>query len=145
VTRRRPAIGPALALAWLGLAGAAGAAPAAADAQRGARVFQRCYACHSVVPGEAGLPGPSLRCVLGRRAGTLPDFEFSPAMVDAGRTDGLVWSRATLDAFLADPARMVPGTTMAMPGLPEAQDRRDVIDFLEATAPCPHPPRTSSP
>jgi len=44
----------------------------AADPVRGERVFQRCYACHSVVAGEEGLSGPSLRCVLGRQAGALP-------------------------------------------------------------------------
>ncbi len=100
-------------------------------AARGERVFQRCYACHSVVAGEDRLPGPNLRGVLGRRAGTLLGFEFSPAMIEAGAARGLVWTRATLDAFLADPERVVPGTTMAMPGLPDADDRRDVVDYLE--------------
>jgi cytochrome c len=63
---------------------------AAADPVRGERVFQRCYACHSVLAGENNLPGPNLRCVLGRRAGTLPGFQFSPAMVEAGAAHGLV-------------------------------------------------------
>ena len=98
---------------------------------RGERVFQRCYACHSVVAGEDKFPGPNLRGVLGRRAGALPGFEFSPAMIEAGAAHGLVWTRATLDAFLADPERVVPGTTMGMPGLPDADDRRDMIDYLE--------------
>jgi cytochrome c2 len=98
-------------------------------------VFQRCYACHSVVAGEDRLPGPSLRCVLGRRAGSLPGFEFSPALVEAGRRD-LVWTRTTLDAFLTDPLAVVPGTTMAMPGLPGVDDRRDVIDYLERAGRC---------
>lgn len=101
-----------------------------ADAKRGERVFQRCYACHSVRGGEDRLPGPTLRGVLGRRAGTLPGFEFSPAMTAAG-AGGLVWTRATLDAFLADPYDIVPGTVMGMPPLIDAQDRQDVIDFLE--------------
>jgi cytochrome c len=78
--------------------------PAAADSLRGERVFQRCYACHSVATEEEHLPGPSLRCVLGRRAGTRPGFAFSPAMVDAGSARGLVWTRATLDTFLAPSA-----------------------------------------
>jgi cytochrome c len=55
-----------------------------ADAERGARAFQRCRACHSVRPGEDKLPGPNLRGVLGRRAGTLAGFRFSPAMIEAG-------------------------------------------------------------
>jgi len=106
-----------------------------ADPARGERVFQRCYACHSVAE-ETKLPGPHLRCVLGRRAGTLPGFEFSPAMVDAGAARGLVWTRATLEAFLTDPEALVPGTTMGPPTLPGADDRRDVIDYLEASGRC---------
>src|SRR5262249_30514909 len=89
-------------------------------------------------------PGPNLRCVLGRRAGTLPGFEFSPAMVEAGAARGLVWSRATLDRFLADPLGALPGTTMAMPGLPVAEDRRAVIDYLESAGPCGGAPRSQA-
>jgi cytochrome c len=114
------------------------AAPtASADPVRGERVFQRCYACHSVVAGEHNLPGPNLRCVVGRRAGTLPGFEFSAVMTAAGAARGLVWTRATLDAFLADPRALVPETTMGMPGPLEAEDRRDVIDYLERAGVCP--------
>jgi len=113
---------------------------ARADPVRGERVFQRCYACHSVVAGEENLPGPNLRCVLGRSAGTLPGFRYSPAMTEAGAAKGLVWTRATLDAFLLDPLRLVPETAMSMPGLPSAEDRRDVIDYLEQVGPCPAAP-----
>ena len=100
-------------------------------------MFQRCYACHSVVAGEDNLPGPNLRCVLGRSAGTLPGFRFTPAMVAAGASTGLVWTRVTLDAFLVDPLRLIPETAMSMPGIPGAEDRRDVIDYLERAGPCP--------
>ena len=75
--------------------------------------------------------------MLGRRAGTLPGFEFSPAMIEAGTARGLVWTRATLDAFLVDPQRLVPGTAMWIPSLSVAEDRRDVIDYLERAGPCP--------
>ena len=109
---------------------------ARADPVRGERVFQRCYACHSVVAGEDKLPGPNLSCVLGRRAGTVPGFEFSPAMIEAGAARGLVWTRAALDAFLADPQRVVPGTAMGPSGLPGADDRRDVLDYLEQAGRC---------
>jgi cytochrome c len=105
-----------------------------ADSARGQRAFQRCYACHSLRAGEHDLPGPSLRGIIGRRAGTLPGFEFSVGMIEAGRSRKLVWTRETLDAFLVDPERMVPGTTMGGPGLPDAEDRRDVIDYLEQSA-----------
>jgi cytochrome c len=112
----------------------AGLSPLRADSARGERVFQRCFACHSVVAGEDTLPGPNLRGVIGRRAGTLPGFRFSPALVEAGAR-GVVWTREALDAYLADPARFIPGTEMGLPGLREADDRRDVIDFLERRTP----------
>jgi cytochrome c len=105
-------------------------APLRADPARGERVFQRCIACHSVVAGEDKLPGPNLRTVIGRRAGTLPGFRFSPALTEAG-AGGLVWTRQTLDAYLAHPSLVIPGTEMGPPGLREAGDRQDVIDFLE--------------
>lgn len=117
-----------------GAATLAGLSPLRADSAQGERVFQRCFACHSVVAGEDKLPGPNLRGVIGRRAGTLPGFRFSPALVEAGAR-GLVWTRETLDAYLADPARFIPGTEMGLPGLREADDRRDVIDFLERRTP----------
>jgi len=108
------------------------------DPARGERVFQRCYAWHSVVSGEHGLPGPNLHGVLGRRAGTLREFRFSLAMVEAGTKRGLVWTRATLDQFLADPQRVVPGNE---PTFPDADDRHDMIDYLEqASAPRSHRP-----
>ena len=131
---------------WLLASGAVTAAwlpPAGADPARGERVFQRCFACHSVVEGENHLPGPNLRGVIGRRAGTRPGSRFSPALIEAGAR-GLVWTRATLDAYLADPERFPPGAEMAMPGLREADDRRDVIDYLQQSSPqsVPKPRRT---
>jgi cytochrome c2 len=124
VTRLAAGLAAAAAalLAWL--------SGARADAGRGEVVFQRCYACHSVKAEEKNLQGPSLRGVLGRRAATVPGFEYSPAMVEAGAKRRLVWTRKTLDAFLADPQRFVPGTSMSMPPLPGPTDRRDVIDYL---------------
>jgi cytochrome c2 len=70
----------------------------------------------------------------------MPGFEFSPAMIAAGATRGLVWTRATLDAFLLDPPGLVPGTTMWIPRLTASEDRQDVIDYLERTGACPIDP-----
>ncbi|MGH7702923.1 MAG: c-type cytochrome [Gemmatimonadales bacterium] len=127
--------GSAVTVAWL--------SPLRADSARGQPVFQRCVACHSVVAGEDKLPGPTLRGVIGRRAGVLPGFRFSPALIDAGAR-GLVWTRETLDTYLADPERLVPGTEMGPPGQREANDRRDVTDYLErpGSTPGPTPRRT---
>jgi cytochrome c len=122
---------PAAALAAAAALVLMGTADAASGQLRsGERVFQRCFACHSIVAGEDRLPGPNLRTVLGRRAGTLPGFRFSPAMIEAGAR-GLVWTRPTLDAYLADPQTYLPGTEMSMPPLTRAEDRQAVIEYLE--------------
>jgi cytochrome c len=131
VTRLAAGLAGAAALLFAGLCGAR------ADEGRGEVVFQRCYACHSVKAEEKNLQGPSLRDVLGRRAGTVPGFEYSAAMIDAGANHRLVWTRKTLDAFLADPQRLVPGTSMSMPPLRGPADRRDVIDYLAQNAKAP--------
>ena len=55
-------------------------------------------------------------------------------MIEAGLRRHVVWTRKTLDAFLADPQRLVPGTTMVTPGLSRADERRDLIDYLEAAS-----------
>ncbi len=93
-----------------------------------ALAFNFCVSCHSNVAGESGLPAPHLAGVIGRRAGTLPDFDYSPAMRAAG-AGGLVWTRETLRAFLADPQAVVPGTQMQRP--PPGTPVDDVISLLE--------------
>ena len=139
MTRLTAGLAAAAALLLAGLSGAR------ADAGRGQVVFQRCYACHSVKAEENNLQGPSLSGVLGRRAGTVPGFEYSPAMIEAGAKRRLVWARKTLDAFLADPQRFVPGTSMSMPPLRGAVDRRDVIHYLAQNAKGPRGAAETSP
>ncbi len=106
-------------------------AAARADAARGQQVFQHCAACHSVATGASATPGPNLRGVIGRRAGTLAGFEYSSAMIDAGKSDNIVWTRDTLDKYLTDPDDVVPGTAMRLSFQLTAGERRDVIDYLE--------------
>jgi cytochrome c len=124
-----------LAAGLIGLLAASLAATAEGDAARGARVFQRCYACHSVDPNETGqLQGPSLYRVIGRPAASVAGFEYSDAMKAKGAT-GLTWTAAALDRFVADPEAFVPGTTMVvLPPLQDAQDRTDLIAYLSGVA-----------
>jgi cytochrome c len=103
------------------------------DAGRGARVFQRCYSCHSVDPGEKPLQGPNLAGVIGRRAGTLPRFEYSEAMTAAGR-GGLVWTEEKLDLYVTDPEAVVPGTAMGPVRLGSPADRADLIAYLKSVS-----------
>ena len=100
------------------------------DAAHGERVFQFCFACHSVDPAEqANLQGPSLYRIVGRPAASLSGYDYSEAM--RGRAaKGLVWDEATLDAYIGDPENVVPGTKMSAPPMRDAQDRADLIAYL---------------
>jgi cytochrome c len=99
---------------------------AAADLERGELLGLACLACHKLAAGEGTLVGPNLHGVFGRPAGTLPGFEFSPAL----KASGLVWTPLSLEAWLADPSGFVEGTTMAFTGYRSPDDRRDLIAYL---------------
>jgi nitrite reductase (NO-forming) len=106
-------------------AGSATATPPGGDAAAGRLVFRKCQACHSMEPSKA-LLGPSLAGVLGRKAGAETNYNYSSAMKQAN----LVWDAKSLDAYLADPQKVVSGNKMPFPGLKTAQDRADVIAFF---------------
>lgn len=117
--------------AFLGLALAAmvtaGPAAAEGDAEEGEKVFRRCMACHSLEPGQHRV-GPSLAGVFGREAGIVEGFgRYSDAMKNAD----VVWNEENLDAYLKDPKSFIPGNKMVFPGLRKAEDRADVIAYLE--------------
>jgi len=100
------------------------------DAARGERVFQYCFSCHSVDPNEqTPLEGPSLYHILGRPTAALPGFNYSDAMSKRG-TGGLKWDARTLNAYIADPQAIVPGTRMSAAPLRDDQARADLIAYL---------------
>lgn len=101
-----------------------GAAPAAAaDAGRGASLYQaRCGGCHSIATNRIG---PRHAGVVGRKAGSLPDFGYSPAL----RAAGFVWTAERIDQWLQGPPKMVPGAKMFFT-VKEAADRADIIAYL---------------
>lgn len=101
---------------------AAMAAPAG-NAARGEALYERCFACHSLENDRAG---PRHCGLLGRRAGSVPGFDYSPAM----RASGIVWDAKSLDRFLADPVGTVPGTSMGYAGIKDARERADLIAYL---------------
>ena len=109
----------------LGLTGLALTAQAASDAVRGEQVYARCMACHALAYDRVG---PRHCGLLGRRAGSVPGFAYSPAM----KNSGLVWDEKTLNRFLAKPLAVVPGTAMTYDGVPDAHDRSDLIAYLKA-------------
>ncbi len=85
-----------------------------------------CGACHSLAAGQPHRTGPNLHGVFGRKAGTAQGYAYSSAL----RESGIIWSRETLDRFLAAPAAMVPGTRM-ITATRDSQRRREIVDYLE--------------
>ena len=85
-----------------------------------------CRTCHIVREGDNRL-GPNLHKVVGRKAGSLPDYGFSSAMKEAG----FVWDEEKLDRFIANPDEVVPGNSMKpYGGLSSGDDRKKIIAFL---------------
>jgi cytochrome c len=101
-------------------------ANAAGDAARGEARFQDCAACHKLETGVNNV-GPSLHDVFGRKAGTIADFRYSPAL----KRSGITWTPETLDKFITDPQAMVPANRMPYAGMANANDRADLIAYLE--------------
>ncbi|MGG5822949.1 c-type cytochrome [Falsiroseomonas sp. HW251] len=100
----------------------------AADPARGQELFALCQACHTL-NGENGT-GPTLKGVVGRQAGAVAGFRYSPAM----RRANLVWDDANLERFLADPQDVIRGNRMPFDGVPSAQDRADIVAYLDQAA-----------
>lgn len=99
----------------------------AGDPTAGRLVFRKCQACHSMEPGK-NILGPSLSGVMGRKSASVDGYSYSTAMKGAN----LTWDAATLDRYLSDPAKVVPGNKMPFPGLKTDHDRADVIAYIAA-------------
>jgi cytochrome c oxidase assembly protein Cox11 len=94
------------------------------DAARGQQIFaERCGACHGLDQNKAG---PLLRGIFGRKAGSTPGYNYSPALTHAG----LSWSADSLDRWLTDPRKVIPGARMPSRVL-DASTRRDIIAYLK--------------
>lgn len=94
------------------------------DIMRGEQIYARCLACHALAYDRVG---PHHCGLFGRRAGSVPGFPYSQAM----KNSGIVWDAKTLDRFLADPLGAVPGTAMTYAGVPDPQNRADLIAYLK--------------
>jgi cytochrome c len=118
------AVATALLLCGLG----AGASHAAGDATKGKAAFVRqCAICHTVEKEGANRYGPNLFGIVGKRAGSVPDFNYSRAF---RTTATFEWSEGLLGPWISLPATMVPGTTMGVfPGVAE-RDKDDIVAYL---------------
>jgi cytochrome c len=126
---------------WLAASLAAAPVLAAGDSTRGARAFGACAACHTLEPGRH-LTGPSLAGLWGRKAGVLKSF---PRYSAALKRSGIVWNERTLDAWLANPEKSVPGNYMLFRGISDERTRADLAAFLRTAGEVGEPRAPRSP
>lgn len=118
----------ALAAVAVGLPLLAAAPAPAGDAQAGQRSFALCASCHSRVVGEPTKQGPNLAGVFGKKAGTNDaKFAYSSAL----KTAATPWNDRNLDAWLARPTALVPGTKMAFAGVADPKTRANIVAYLK--------------
>ena len=110
---------------------AVGPANASGDAARGQILYQQCEDCHSIDENDVG---PMHRGVVGRLAGTVSDYRYSPAL----RNAKIVWTEENLDKWLTNPQEFIPGALMFY-DVKHPQDRADIIAFLKERAAEPGP------
>lgn len=103
------------------------AAPRAHAQDAGEAIFKRyCQVCHTVEAGKNKI-GPSLAGIVGRKAGSVPGYAYS----DANKNSGVTWDEATLDTYLTDPRKFIPGTKMLFVGIKNADERKALIAYLK--------------
>ena len=100
-------------------------------AAAGAKIANRCKACHALDKPIAKI-GPHLVGIVGRPVASVADFtKYSDAMKASGAA-GAVWDAATLSQYLADPKGFIPGNSMAFPGIKKPEDIANLIAYFES-------------
>ncbi|WP_395710647.1 c-type cytochrome [Reyranella sp.] len=94
------------------------------NVERGEEIYTRCLACHALPHNRVG---PRHCGLFGRKAGTVPNYAYSPAM----KKYGVTWTEETLDHFIENPLKTVPGTKMGYAGVKDPQERADLIAYLK--------------
>jgi formylglycine-generating enzyme required for sulfatase activity/cytochrome c2 len=98
------------------------------DPVLGQKQFSPCTLCHDAVAGSVDREGPSLHGIFGKRAGAnRPKFAYSEVL----RKSGIVWNEETLDAWIKNPAVLVPHTLMSFAGITQAQTRANIVAYLK--------------
>ncbi|MDB5959645.1 MAG: cytochrome c family protein [Massilia sp.] len=104
------------------------AAASAASIAAGQRVFALCASCHQIGGRVGAAFGPQLTGIVGRPAAATTDFKYSPAM----KASHLVWTEQNLAAFIRDPKKVVPGTSMRFWGLSDERQIADLLAYLRS-------------
>ena len=99
----------------------------AQDAASGEKIFVQCKACHQIGESAKNAVGPLLNGLLGRKAGTIEGYSYSPA----NKNSGITWDEATFRDYIKDPKAKIPGTKMIYVGLKDEQKTNDLVAFLK--------------
>jgi len=105
------------------------------DIGNGERQFARkCSVCHTLQVDGRRRAGPTLFGVFGRQAGTLEGYPYSDALLKST----IIWDEATIDRLFKDgPDVVTPGTKMPIQRMKNAQDRQDLVRFLQSATKTP--------
>ena len=95
----------------------------------GEQAFQKCYSCHALDDPGSGAQGPSLRGIVGRPVAAAPGYDYSAAMRSHAKRQPR-WTRAALDAFIANPHKVVPDNEMGFFGIRDPAERKALVDYL---------------
>ncbi|XP_011056313.1 PREDICTED: cytochrome c-like [Acromyrmex echinatior] len=99
------------------------------NAVNGKKLFMKlCISCHTTGKGEKHKIGPNLYGIVGKTSGSMSISGFKST--DAIKQKAIVWNEETLNDYLEDPKKFIPGTSMAFYGVKRTEDRKDLIAFL---------------
>ncbi|SFC20316.1 cytochrome c [Devosia psychrophila] len=111
---------------------------ASASAERGQASVRKCQSCHNFGEGEPSKQGPHLYGVVGRPEGAIEDFAYSEGIM-AHNAAGDIWSYDNINLFLTKPSAYVPGTKMNFAGIRTAEERADILAYLQTLSADPVP------
>ena len=97
------------------------------DSAAGEKIFAQCRACHQIGETAKNAVGPVLNGVIGRKAGTVEGYSYSPA----NKNSGITWDEATFSEYIKDPKAKVPGTKMIFAGVKDEQRIKDLLAYLK--------------
>ena len=116
-----------LVLVAVGLMVTTGAA-LAQDVEAGEKSFRKCAPCHNIGPDATNKVGPELNGLDGRKAGTVPDYNYS----EANKNSGITWNEANFKEYIKDPKAKVPGTKMFFAGIKNEKEINDLWAFISS-------------